>query len=272
MDTGYGYSQSSGNFGLSPSMMAITIIILLVSLWTAYTWFYGGITVPLPSYKIGFVGSQGQNKPPAHIPAMKESEGFMGERFKKAKSEGFGGAAHGTGSPDCLRSSSEGAALIALFRNMKSSVEEGPDDLRELTQLVGKLSCFKKDLVSPSYIVDATRGQKYATSHDIEPVAETTARCFAKTLSPRDLGLSLDKWTSRGELLVQKLCTAYQLREQEVENAQSLLRALLRDVTDIARGACLQGEPMIAGKPGPRDAHPHESEQYAVLGEYTGYY
>jgi hypothetical protein len=29
---------------------------------------------------------------------------------------------------------------------------------------------------------------------------------------------------------------------------------------------------MIAGKPGPRDPHPQESEMYNVLGEYTGYY
>jgi len=266
-------------------MMAITIIILLVALWVAYTWFYGGVTVPLPSYKLGFVGSQNKEQtkgvPPKGTPAMpdltaeakaeaKAKEGFLGGRFKRT--EGFGGAAHGTGSPDCLRSSSEGAALIALFRDLKSTVEEGPDDLRELTQLVGKLSCFKKDLVSPSYIVDATRRVKYATSHDIEPVAETTGRCFAKTISPRDLGLSLDKWTARGELLVQRLCTAYRLNAKEVERAQGLLRALLRDVTDIARGACLQGEPMIAGKPGPRDPHPQESEVYAVLGEYTGYY
>jgi hypothetical protein len=257
--------MDSGNYGLSPSMLAITIIILLVALWSAYTWFYGGVTVPLPSYKSGFVGTQvkGEKK----LPPM--PEGFLGGRFVH---EGFGGAAQGTGSPDCLRSSSEGAALIALFRDLKSTVEEGPDDLRELTQLVGKLSCFKKDLVSPSYIVNATRGQKYATSHDIEPIAETTGRCFAKTISPRDLGLSLDKWTARGELLVQRLCTAYRLTAKEVEKAQGLLRALIRDVTDIARGACLQGEPMIAGKPGPRDAHPHESDDYAVLGEYTGYY
>jgi len=272
---------STGNFGLSPSMMAITIVILLVALWTAYTWFYGGITVPLPSYKLGFVGSQNEEKkvtntpPPVGMPGMPgippmKQEGFLGGRFKKA--EGFGGAAHGTGSPDCLRSSSEGAALIALFHNLKSTMEEGPDDLRELTQLIGKLSCFKKDLVSPSYIVDATRRQKYTTTYDIEPIGETTGRCFAKTISPRDLGLSLDKWTARGELLVKRLCTSYRLTAKEVEKAQGLLRALIRDITDIARGACLQGEPMIAGKPGPREAHPHESEDYALLGEYTGYY
>jgi len=259
MDTG------NGLFGLTPSAMAITIILVLVALWTAYTWFYGGVTVPLPSYKSGFVGTQAPQ-----APRLPTAEGFLGGRFKKA--EGFGGAAKGTGSPDCLRSSSEGAALVSLFRDLTSSVEEGPDDLRELTQLVGKLSCFKKDLVSPSYIVDATRHQKYATSHDIEPIAETTGRCFAKTIGPRDLGLALDKWTSRGELLVKRLCTAYKLTAGEVEKAQGLFRALIRDVGDIARGACLQGEPMIAGKPGPRDAHPHESEMYAVLGEYSGYY
>ena len=192
----------------------------------------------------------------------------MGGRFKHI--EPFGGAAHGTGSPDCLRSSSEGAALIAFFRELKAG--KVSDDLRELTQLVGKLSCFKKDLVSPSYIVDATRSQKYTTSHDIEPIAETTGRCFSKTISPRDLGISLDKWTSRGELLVQRLCSEYRLNANQVNKTQGLFRALIRDVTDIARGACLQGEPMIAGKPGPRDAHPHESEDYAVLGEYNGYY
>jgi hypothetical protein len=261
MDTG------TGAFGLSPSMMAIVIIIVLFALWSAYTWYYGGVTVPLPSYKSGFVGTQGP------------AEGFLGGRFRKPSGEQrkkleepFGGAAKGTGSPDCLRTSSEGAALVAMFNDLNSSVEEGSDDLRELTQLVGKLACFKKDLVSPSYIVDATRSQKYATSHDIEPIAETTARCFAKTISPRDLGISLDTWASRGELLVKKLCTAYKLSPVDVEKAQTLFRYIVRDVGDIARGNCLQGEPMIAGKPGPRDTHPHESGDYAMLGEYTGYY
>jgi hypothetical protein len=276
--------EATGSFSLSPSMMAIAIIILLVALWAAYTWYYGGVTVTLPSYKSGFVGSQIEMPPmmkealanhkekisePPSAKAEKAKEGFLGGRFRK---EGFGGAAQGTGSPDCLRTSSEAAALVAIFNERNSSVEEGPDDLRELTQLVGKLACFKKDLLSPSYIVDATRSQKYATTHDIEPIAETTGRCFAKTVGPRDLTLSLDKWTSRGELLVKRLCTAYSLGASEVESAQGLFRALMRDISDIARGACLEGEPMIAGKPGPRDAHPHESDMYNVIGEYTGYY
>jgi hypothetical protein len=265
---------SSGIFGLNPSTMAMVLIVVFFGLWAAYKWYYGGVTVPLPSYKTGFVGSM--------VDKAKEvkTEGFLGGRFTQGgrplvnagTSEGFGGAAKGTGSPDCLRSSSEGAELIAMFEGRNSSYEEGSDDLRELTQLMSKLLCFKKDLVSPSFIVEATRYQKYMTSHDIEPIAETTGRCFAKTVGPRDLGLAFDKWTSRGELLVKKLCTSYKLNPTEVERAQKLFRFVIRDVRDIANGACLEGEPMIAGKPGPRDAHPFESPDYAVIGEYNGYY
>jgi len=252
--------EDTGIFGLNPSTMAIVLIIVVIAIWIAYTWFYGGVTVPLPSYAIGFQNPE--------VPKFVK-EGFR-NRQVLGSAEGFGGVANGAGSPSCLRSSSEGAQLIDMFQGKKSRFAEGPDALLELTVLVGKLSCFKKDLVSPSYIVNATRMQPYSTTHDIEPIAETTARCFAKTVSPRDLGISLDKWNSRGEILVKKLCTSYALKQDEVEQAQKLFREVVRDVSDIARSSCLAGEPSIAGKPGPRDAHPYEKP--TDFGTYTGYY
>ena len=271
--------EDTGIFGLNPSAMSIVLILVGVALWTAYTWFYGGVTVPLPSYTLGFRGSEGFQgfKAPEYVKEKEEVpkvEGLRKEGFRNSvaysKAEGFGGIAHGAGSPSCLRSSAEGAKLIDMFSGKKPRFAEGPDALSELTVLVGKLSCFKKDLVSPSYIVNATRMQPYSTTHDIEPVAETTARCFAKTISPRDLGISLDKWASRGEALVKKLCTSYSLTSGEVEQAQKLFREVVRDVSDIARSSCLAGEPSIAGKPGPRDAHPYE--KVTDFGTYTGYY
>lgn len=274
MDSSY-TEADGGIFGLQPSTMAIVIIVVLFALWTAYTWYYGGVTVPLPSYKTGFVGSQ---------------EGFLGGRFSQygrpivsknntpTVSGFFGGVSKGAGVPDCLRSSSEGARLVSLFEGREapgssaSCTGVATGDLAELTELVGKLLCFKKDLVSPSYTVSATRQLRYVTSHDVEPIAETTGRCFAKTLGPRDLGLAFDKWTSRGEFLIQKLCTAYKLAPKEVDTAQELFRVVIRDVRDIANGTCLEGEPKIAGKPGPRDAHPYQSSAYDVIGQYDGYY
>jgi hypothetical protein len=287
--------EGQGGFlGLSPSTLAIVLIVLVICLYVAYQYYYGRATVPSPAYFSGFKDASG------------ESQGFLGGRFRSAgfedasgnkkegflgnaiaalprqpetapltqmdRLEGFGGAARGAGSPDCLRSSAEGAELIAMFQGREASFREGSDDLRELTQIASKLSCFKKDLVSPSYIVEATRYQQFVTMHDIEPIAETTGRCFAKTISPRDLEIAFEKWSTRGELLIRRLCTAYRLGSAEVNKAQTLFRALIRDVQDIARGACLQGEPKIAGKPGPRDAHPYEAPGLQNLGEYTGYY
>lgn len=184
---------------------------------------------------------------------------------RAAIEEGFGGVARGAGTPDCLRSSAEGAKLISLFPKC-----EGSDDYRELVQIVSKLSCFKKDLTSPSYLVEATRYQQFLTSHDIEPIAETTGRCFAKTISPRDLEIAFDKWTRRGASLINRLCTIQ--RYSTTEEADKLFEAMVRDVKDIARGACLQGEPSIASKPGPREPHPFEKSSLKELEEYKGYY
>lgn len=296
--------EGEGGFlGLSPSTFAILLIVVGLTLYVAYQFYYGRATVPSPAYFSGFKDASGESQgflggrfrtagfePSGAASGVKgKTEGFLGNALAALPvnesvpltntdialqnlKEGFGGAARGAGSPDCLRSSAEGAELIAMFSGRESGFEEGSDDLRELTQIVSKLSCFKKDLVSPSYIVEATRYQQFVTMHDIEPIAETTGRCFAKTISPRDLEIAFDKWSTRGNLLIRRLCTSYHLSSGDVEKAQALFRAVIRDVKDIARGSCLQGEPKIAGKPGPRDAHPYEAPGLANLGEYSGYY
>jgi hypothetical protein len=250
----------------SAGSIAILILIVLLAVWIAVQFFYGRRTFAAPAYILPFTDSSGSTVPKATDVAP-VTVGFQD------KKEGFyGGAARGTGASDCSRSSLEGAQLLSLFEDKAPAYEEGSDALRELTVLIGKLSCFKKDLVSPSRIVEATRYQEFMTVHDIEPIAETTGRCFAKTIGPRDFTLAFDKWTARGQDLVKKLCTAYRLNPEEVKRAQALFSFLVRDVQDIARGVCLAGEPSIAGKPGPRDAHPFEDPRLQEFGEYTGYY
>jgi hypothetical protein len=235
----------TGFFGLSYSTIALIVLVVALATFIGIKFFYGYKTVPQPSSKSGF-----QNK-----------EGF------------FGGAARGTGISDCSRSSLEGAQLLAMFPiDSQNKGSEASENAHELNQIVSKLSCFKKDLVSPSHIVEATRYQNFVTAHDIEPIAETTARCFAKTISPRDLEISFDKWIVRGAELIRELCAEYKLSDAEYTKAEKLFQTMVRDVKDIARGACLQGEPSIAGKPGPRDAHGYESSDLQNLGPYNGYY
>jgi hypothetical protein len=184
--------------------------------------------------------------------------------------EGFGGPVKGSGSPDCLRSSNEAAQLHALLSATPPTTETGPDDLRELSVLLGKLACFKRDLMSSNGLVEATRKQPFSTSHDMESIAETTARCFAKTIPSRDLTLILEKWKTRGNLLVKRLCT--DLNNTQRGEATTLFKALMIDISNLATNVCLNGDVSIAGKPGPRMIDGYEPESLSLLSDYKGYY
>ncbi len=191
----------------------------------------------------------------------------------KQKKEGFyGGVAVGAGVPDCLRTSSEGARLHALFASRVSGFEEGPADLKELTLLLSQLSCFKKDLMGVAKQVEATRYQPFDTQLDMEPIAETTARCFAKTIPPRDLDLAFEKWSKRGIFLITRLCTAANLSDAEHTEAEKLFRAFIADIQDVAVTNCLSGTPTIQAQPqlNPRDATAYDPGSSGR--EYFGYY
>jgi hypothetical protein len=186
-------------------------------------------------------------------------------------SEGFAGPAK-IGIPDCLQESSNAAKLYSIVSSKKQTTEEGPDDLREFALILSKTSCFKKDLLSQSGFVEATRYQVYSTAHDIEPVAETTARCLAKTIPERDLNISLDKWNTRAKLLLKRLCTSINLSDAQIKEAHSLLKTHMDDVIDIAKSQCLKGAVEIAGTPGPRDVTGYSPPELDELREYKGYY
>jgi len=240
----------------TPPIAAVAIIIALISVYVAYIWYTGRNTVPAPAYISGFEN-----------PLI---EMIVDDTIGLSEQDGF--YVGNSESPDCLTNSHEAKSLMDIFSSKEHSFEEGPADFRELSQIVGKLTCFKKDLISSSYVVDSTRHQPFITMHDLEPISETTGRCFTKTISPRDLEIAFDKWTTRGEMLIRRLCTEYKLSESNVNKSQELFHSLIRDVKDVARGACLQGDPMIAGKPGPRDPHPFDAPANVEFGEYTGYY
>jgi len=184
--------------------------------------------------------------------------------------EGFAGPAK-VGVPDCLQESANASRVYELLSKKQMS-EEGPDNLRELTLLLSKTSCFKKDLLSESGFVEATRYQDYSTAHDIEPVAETTARCLAKTIPERDLDISLDKWSTRGKLLIKKLCTSVRLSDSEVKEATSKFEKHINDIIDISKAKCLKGPVEIAGTSGPREVTGYTPPKLNELREYKGYY
>lgn len=241
------------------------------------------VRVP-PSEQMGEVAAMGEEqmaRMEAAMEEMKEPKAAEAspskEKFRNLGGpiyEGFAGPARGAGMPDCVRSSKEAAALYELLSAKVSTTEEGPDDLRELQLILGKLACFKRDLTGAAGVVAATRTQPFSTAHDLEPIAETTARCFAKTIPQRDLSLSFDKWGSRGTFLIKRLCTSLRLSGTEEDEALRLFGALMADVSDIAMGRCCNaaGDAIIAGQPQPRMVGGYEAPGLNELRPYTGYY
>jgi len=227
-------------YGPTLGVAAVAIAIIVSVIW----YFWGNKTMPKTS---GFSDASGH-------------EGF------------FGGVAVGSGDPDCLRSSSEAAQLYSTFRSRTSTTSEGPEDLSELRLLLSKMACFKKDLLGTAQQIEATRYQAYATSMDIEPIAETTARCFAKTIPKRDLDIILEKWSTRAQTLIVRLCTSMTFSEAEHRQAESLLNALVKDISDVAQSVCLAGTPTIGGKPVGRELSGLESASLQEQGTYKGYY
>jgi hypothetical protein len=200
---------------------------------------------------------------------------FLFEVWKMTRgsmNEGFAGPAKGSGSPDCLRSSVEAAKIYEIFSTKAQLAEEGPDNLRELTLLLSKTCCLKKDLLGVAGLVEATRYQPYSTAHDIEPVAETAARCFAKTIPPRDLEISLDKWTNRGNELLRLLCGSTNISDSDVQDANRLFKNHMKDLSDVLKTSCIKGEVSIAGKLGPRDVVGYSPLTLLEYGKYNGYY
>jgi len=190
--------------------------------------------------------------------------GFMMSKSDTTPMEGFGGPA----APDHLRTTSELAEIIGFFSGRKDVTEEGPEDLREMTLLCSKLSAFKKDIIGVARVVNATASLPYATAHDIESVAETTARCLSKTIPERDLNLIIDKWGSRGEVLLRRLCTEYEVNPQDNAKLVASFKKAINDLSDLAKGQCFASPMEEQG----RALAGYEKPELKDLGTYKGYF
>ena len=163
---------------------------------------------------------------------------YFTPKYKRVDEGFFGGVARGSGHPDCLRTLPEGSEILdTLLSRVQAnpSVSEGSADYREFQLILSKLGCLKKDLMSPSGLVDATRYQAFETAHDRINVAEVCAMCISKTIPSRDLDIVFATWRDRGRVLLRKLCTEAQLNDKGVARLEELFNKAWQDVYDISK-------------------------------------
>ena len=197
---------------------------------------------------------------------------FYTPKYKRVDEGFYGGVVRGSGHPDCLRVLPEGSEILDILQTKSKSInsmEEGNADYSEFQLILSKLSCLKKDLLSPSGIPLATRALAFETAHDRESVAEVCATCLSKTIAPRDLDIIFATWRDRGNLLLRKLCTEAQLTEQEVYKLETLFTKAWSDVYDVAKSQCLK---VPSNQQRPDDVGAFEPPELKDARQYDGYY
>ena len=187
------------------------------------------------------------------------------------KLEGFQGPALGVSDIPCGQESAEARAVLQLFYNKQSTTREGEPDLKELKQILSKLCCMKHDLMATSQVVQSILYVPYNNTHDRENPADTVARCFTKSIPVRDLDITFGTWKKRGLVLINRLCTSYNLSSSKADQATQLFTGVWTDVFSIAKNACLP-LPKAPENESPRDPKGLMTESVAELGHYTGYY
>lgn len=231
--------QSIG--GMSSLKMVIAIVVFLVAIYFVFS-----KLMSVPAY------------PRVDKGKYSDVEGF------------YGGVVQGSGTPVCLREIAE-AGIIS--DKLRSGSVKYPADYRELVLLLGKIACFKKDIMSPSGIVQATLYVPYETAHDREPVAEVAGMCLQRTMSGRDLDIVFETWKERGLQLIRLLGDA--LKDSEVKELEDMFAAVVADVYEIAVGRCLAENGMtvqsMAESPRvPKGYLQNKDVEHAA--EYDGYY
>jgi hypothetical protein len=187
------------------------------------------------------------------------------QRVTEQKEGFFGGVARGSGYPDCLRTLPEGSQILDILTK-KTEIKNNAD-YKEFQLILSKLACLKKDLMSPSGIVEATRYQAFETAHDRINVAEVCALCISKNIASRDLDIIFATWRDRGTNLLRKLSTEADLNTEALSHAENLFGAAWNDVYDIAKSVCLKTD--IGAKVGEQDVGGYEPENLTNLRDYT---
>ena len=177
-----------------------------------------------------------------------------------------------TGIP-CGQMSSEAEELYGMFLTVDPNVMKGTDlDLSNLKDLLGKFCCLKRDLMSPVQSVSSSRELQFATHMDIQPVADLTASCFAKTIPERDLSIQFDKWKDFGTTVLNRLSVAASFSESKTQHAESLFKTVWQDTYNVAQETCIGTIPKGVFTTGPHDPAPMSPESISDLGPYTGRY
>lgn len=169
--------------------------------------------------------------------------------------EGFAAAVDAEKMPACVNRSAAAQKLLA-------NLPTGNDDADEFRLLVSKLCCIEADLTTPVPGNYRTLPLQFRTTHDLEPPSTFVSSCLRNAIRQRDIDLMIEKYTARGNVLLQTLgCDA---------DAAATFAELIARTREAMTTVCLAKNPQMDIPAGVRDVGFWETKNVTNLMEYQG--
>ena len=167
-------------------------------------------------------------------------------------------AVHPTRVPECVARSTDAQSLLA---RVAAASGDAADELR---LLVSKVCCMEADIATPSAGRYRTLHMQFRTSHDLEPPSSLVGRCLQNAVNARDIELIVEKFKTRGHVLIKAVCVGADEAAAHTELDNVIVR-LEMAMTSF----CVGKSPVMDRPAGPRDVgfwDPEESD----LPQYQG--
>jgi hypothetical protein len=104
--------------------------------------------------------------------------------------------------PRCFTRDYDAQAILLALRETKAT---NPDAFGELSLILQKMLCVDADVTGSGVGGYQSFQLPFVTQHDLEPAASFVGRCLKGAVRSRDLELTIDKWETRGIVLIQSL-------------------------------------------------------------------
>lgn len=157
--------------------------------------------------------------------------------------------------PACVNRSAAAQKLLA-----KITVDG--EDADELRLLVSKLCCIDADITTPVPGNYRTLPLQFRTSHDMEPPSTFVSSCLRNAVRKRDIELVIEKYSTRGKVLIKKLgCES---------GAENDFAEIIARTQEAMTSVCLAENPPMDKPSGVRDVGFWETQNVKNLMNYQG--
>ena len=182
-------------------------------------------------------------------------------------SEGFTTVAiEGEIMPRCLARDAESQALLAQLYSKAAPNSDAGVAYEEFKLILQKLLCIDADVTGSGMGAYSTYQLPYATAHDIEPAASFVGRCVRRAVRERDVMMVLEKFESRGNVLLKTICGG----DSAGMNATiTAFNSIVKRVGARITSNCLMEKANMDVPAGPRDPGYFTPPNVEELGEYT---